>query len=78
MAWETWSFDIFSSYSHLKCVDPRNKLHGLLGLYEERPIVIDYNKSVNQVYADLVSAVYAFVVETPEGPLEKVGSVQPW
>jgi hypothetical protein len=46
-------------YSSMGCVDPRDKVHGLLGLAgtEQRDFVVDYNKPVQEVLFDVVQFV---------------------
>jgi hypothetical protein len=46
-------------YSSMGCVDPRDKVYGLLGLAgtEQRDFVVDYNKPVQEVLFDVVQFV---------------------
>jgi hypothetical protein len=63
--WKSWGFDIVLTHSHFQCVDPRDKVYALLGLIDmdRRSINIDYEKSANQVYADLVFEIYSLCLE---------------
>jgi hypothetical protein len=49
------------AFSCLECVDPRDKVYGVLGLIDlgKHHIVIDYNKFVNQIYADMLIAAFS-------------------
>jgi hypothetical protein len=49
---------VLDRYAGMDCHDPRDKVYGLLGLVKksERP-EIDYNKSIQQVYLDVVEIV---------------------
>ena len=52
----TWCIKRFSSYS---CHEPRDRVYGLLGIVRERDrIAVDYNKSVQEVYLDVVRLTY--------------------
>jgi hypothetical protein len=55
-----WLLVFIENFSHLKCIELRDKVYGMLGLIRisDYDIAIDYGKSVYQVYADLVLAIY--------------------
>lgn len=48
--------DVVRRFADMKCQDPRDKIYGFLGLIPEakRPVV-DYNKSIMEVFLDSVS-----------------------
>ena len=49
-------------YSTFDCVDPRDKIYGLLSFIDPLPekMMVDYNKTAYDVFSDLVVIVYAW------------------
>lgn len=43
-------------HGHLKTRDPKDSVHGFLGLLGGLDITVDYNKSVEEIYKDMTSA----------------------
>jgi hypothetical protein len=53
--------DFFPMFGVLECIDRRDKVYGLSGLIDarEHSIVIDYDKTVYEVYADLLVSLHS-------------------
>ncbi|KAM0433301.1 hypothetical protein ACHAPT_004177 [Fusarium lateritium] len=45
--------DVLARFRWTKATDPRDKIYGLLGLVSHHDIVVDYNKTPQQVYTDV-------------------------